>query len=200
MIPGLVAAVQHNYYVHMRHGLLIGTFLLSLFGAGTVAADQNDPRLDTLFAKLHDQEGVHGARMVEQMIWGVWLESDSATVSLLMNRGVEAMGERRFEAALEAFNTIVELAPDFAEGWNKRATLFYLMGRFQDSLSDVEKTLDLEPRHFGALSGLGLIYTQLDDEEHALEAYEQALAVNPHLPLARLEVERLRKKVRGNRI
>ena len=179
---------------------LLGILAILLWLGGPAAADQDDSRLDSLFAKLHEDIEPHGARMVEQMIWGVWLESDSATVSLLMNRGVEAMGERRFEAALEAFNTIVELAPDFAEGWNKRATLFYLMGRFQDSLSDVEKTLDLEPRHFGALSGLGLIYTQLDDEEHALEAYEQALAVNPHLPLARLEVERLRKKVRGKRI
>ena len=184
----------------MRYWSFILAIGWCLFGGLPAQADQNDPRLDVLFAKLQAQDGPHGARMVEQMIWGVWLESDSATVSLLMQRGVEAMNERRFDTALEAFTSIVEQAPEFAEGWNKRATLFYLMGRFRESLADVEKALDLEPRHFGALSGLGLIYSQLENEEGALEAYEQALQVNPHLPLARLEVERLRKKVRGNRI
>ena len=160
----------------MRYWSFILAIGWCLFGGLPAQADQNDPRLDVLFAKLQAQDGPHGARMVEQMIWGVWLESDSATVSLLMQRGVEAMNERRFDTALEAFTSIVEQAPEFAEGWNKRATLFYLMGRFRESLADVE------------------------NEEGALEAYEQALQVNPHLPLARLEVERLRKKVRGNRI
>lgn len=179
---------------------LLGILAILLWLGGPAAADQDDSRLDSLFAKLHEDIEPHGARMVEQMIWGVWLESDSDTVNLLMQRGVKAMHDRRFEVALEMFSTIIELQPRFAEGWNKRATLYYLMGRFEDSISDVEKTLELEPRHFGALSGLGLIYTQLEDEEQALKAYEQALAVNPHLPNAKIEVKRLKKRVRGNRI
>lgn len=184
----------------MVNRLVIAMFLVSLVSLSVAKADQNDPRLDTLFGLLQDEQAEHSARIVEQRIWGVWSESDSPTIVLLLQQGTEAMHERRFEAALQAFNSVIEMEPEFAEGWNKRATLFYLMGRYEESIADVERTLDLEPRHFGALSGLGLIYMQLDDEEQALEAYEQALAVNPHLPLAKLEVKRLRKKVRGNRI
>lgn len=184
----------------MYNRLAIAALVVLLGSLSVAQADQNDPRLDTLFGLLQDEEAEHSARVVEQRIWGVWLESDSPTVSLLLSQGTKAMHERRFEAALQAFNSVVELEPEFAEGWNKRATLYYLMGRYEESIADVEKTLDLEPRHFGALSGLGLIYMQLEDEENALEAYEQALVVNPHLPLAKLEVKRLRKKVRGNRI
>jgi tetratricopeptide (TPR) repeat protein len=134
------------------------------------------------------------------MIWSVWLESGSPTVDLLMKKGVGAMGEGQAEPALAMFNAIIELAPDYAEGWNKRATLHYLMGRFEDSIADCERTLKLEPRHFGALSGLGMIYLQLEQDAKALEAYKRALAVHPQLPRLRSEVERLTKKVRGDRI
>lgn len=175
-------------------------FVALLVGMPPALADQNDPRLDTLFALLQEDAAEHSVKIVESRIWSVWHESDSATVSLLLSRGTKAMHENRYDVALRAFDSIVELQPDFAEGWNKRATLYFLMGRYRDSLADVEKTLELEPRHFGALSGLGMIYTKLEQDENALEAYEQALAVNPHLQQAKSEVRRLRKKVLGNRI
>jgi tetratricopeptide (TPR) repeat protein len=90
---------------------------------------------------------------------------------------------------------VVQLAPGFAEGWNKRATALYLLGRFDDSIKDIDKTLALEPRHFGALSGLGLCNAQLDKEKEALDAFEKALSINPNMPGIREDAENLKKSI-----
>lgn len=181
-------------------GRFLRAILLAAALAGPAMADQNDERLDKLFDALLAAGSPQEAQLPEQMIWSVWLDSDSPTVDLLMKKGVAAMHEGEVEPALAMFNAVVELAPDYAEGWNKRATLYFLMGRFEDSLADCERTLKLEPRHFGALSGLGTIYLELGQDAKALDAYRRALAVHPQLPRERAEVERLTKKVRGDRI
>jgi tetratricopeptide (TPR) repeat protein len=185
------------------HKLVI---LLSLMAAGTMIwnhtarADQTDPRLGELFGQLHSVEDPRQAHVIEQMIWGVWLDSKSPTLQLLMGRVIKAMGQRNLTQALELLHSVVAVAPDYAEGWNKRATVYFMMGDYKASISDVERTLDLEPRHFGALSGLGLIYTHLKDNAGALDAYERALLVNPHLGQAKAEVKRLKRKVKGEEI
>src|SRR3546814_6374505 len=108
-----------------------------------------------------------------------------------MRQGVGEMASRRLPDALHTFTTLVEDAPDFAEAWNKRATVHFLMGHLAESAADVAETLRLEPRHFGALSGLGQIELLRDDLEGALEAFRAALKVHPHLPGAAAAVERL---------
>ena len=163
-------------------------------------ADQNDPRLDQLFGQLQQVTTPVEANLVEAQIWRVWHENDSDTINLLMQRALEAMSLNQFDDCLATLSDVVQIAPDFAEGWNKRATVLYLMNRHLESIQDVEKTLALEPRHFGALSGLGLIYNVLGEEARALDAFERALAVNPHIPLAQSEVKRLKKKVKGEKI
>ena len=176
-------------------------FLVFYFGwNGQAVADQTDPRLDGLFIELHETDNPHKARLIERSIWAVWLASKSPTLELLMGRVVGAMGKQAYGEALDLLNTIVTIAPDYAEGWNKRATIYFLLGQYQNSIDDVERTIDLEPRHFGALSGLGLIYMRLEEFSSALDAYERALLVNPHLGHAEKEVERLRKKVKGEKI
>ena len=180
-------------------GRILHMLFLAAVLAGPAMADQTDERLDPLFDALHAAGSPQEAHLAERMIWAVWLESGSPTVDLLMQKGIAAMGERDIEPALAMFNTVIELAPDYAEGWNKRATLYYLIGRLDESVADCERTLKLEPRHFGALSGLGMIYLQLEEDRKALDSYKRALAVHPHLPL-RPEIERLTKKVRGDRI
>jgi tetratricopeptide (TPR) repeat protein len=117
-----------------------------------------------------------------------------------MADGIVEMSRRNYEAALTAFNKVVKTEPDFAEGWNKQATVYYLMGEYAASVRDVEHSLVLEPRHFGALSGLGLIYLAIGDDLAALKALEAALKVNPCLPGARVQVEQLRRRVRRNSI
>ncbi len=168
--------------------------------APAAGADQNDPRLDDLFARLKSVPNEAEARVTEEAIWRVWIVSGNEAADRRMARGVLAMQGGAHAVALAAFDRIVAIAPDFAEGWNKRATVHYLMGNFQASLDDIAKTLALEPRHFGALSGRGLVNLALGDERAALEAFEAALAIHPHLPGANTHIKALRERVRGRRI
>ena len=115
-----------------------------------------------------------------------------------MAKGMRAMQSGDHDTAVEAFDAVLVLDPDLAEGYNKRATVYYMMGRYADSVADIEKTL--EPRHFGALSGLGLIYSELDEGEAALRAFEAALAINPHLDGIREKATELRLRLEGRGI
>ena len=160
-------------------------------------ARQDDPRLDALFDRLHTVDDGNEARLVMNMIWRLWSESGSHTVDLLFTRGVQAMNQKEFDTALAMLNSVVEIDPIFSEGWNARATLHYIMGNYENSIRDIDRTLALEPRHWGALSGLGMIYQDTKREEEAIEAYRRALAANPHLPGAKNAIDYLTQKVRG---
>ena len=174
--------------------------LLFLGLAMPAAADQDDPRLDRLFEQLYHAPDPVVARAVEHAIWNIWLSSDDDVINALMAEGVAAMQRRDYPVALRSFDSMVELAPEFAEGWNKQATLYYLMGAYQNSLDDIVRTLELEPRHFGALSGRGMILHDLGRNEEALTAFEAALDVNPQMPGARVNVEALRKLLEDSAI
>jgi len=159
----------------------IALCLTLMFLAAPLRADQNDPRLGALFAELKNAQKPAVAEQVEREIWHIWIESDDGAVTLLMRDGMVAMSRQDYRGALGKFDQVVAIAPDFAEGWNKRATVRYLMGDYEGSLADIDKTLALEPRHFGALSGRGLVYIELDRPERALAAFEAALAIHPQL-------------------
>jgi tetratricopeptide (TPR) repeat protein len=160
-------------------------------------AGQDDPRLDELFARLKAPLSGREAATVQSQIWSIWIEGDNEDVNLTMRQGVQAMARQDFDAALSAFDRVVELAPGFAEGWNKRATVRFLMEDYPGSVLDIERTLLLEPRHWGALSGLGQINLALDRKEAALKAFEAAIAINPHLDSVRAAVESLKKEIGG---
>ena len=156
-------------------------------------ADQNNPRLGELFAQLGEDSSPVEAAPIEAQIWAIWLEiSDPAAASLLQT-GLNAMRANDHHAALQAFDRLVAIAPDFAEGWNKRATVHYLVGSFEQSLDDIATTVSLEPRHFGALSGRGLVYLNLNDLERALVSFEAALSVHPHMIGPRINAEAIRR-------
>lgn len=164
------------------------------------SAAQDDGRLDDLFQTLLTTEDPQQARRAERQIWQIWTDSGLEDINALMTKGVDAMNRRQFDSALDAFDEIVRLAPGFAEGWNKRATVYFLRDELTESVEDIRRTLALEPRHFGAISGMGLIFLERGDETAALRAFESVLQINPHAPGARLRVEHLHAKLRGNAI
>jgi len=185
-----------------RTAVCLLTIVLALAVGTTDAAraDQNDPRLDGLFTQLRRVTGYLQARTIEQQIWAIWSTSSNAEVNRLMSEGVDAITMQDFRSALADFTRIIEIAPDFAEGWNKRATVLWLVDDFEGSLADVDRTLALEPRHFGALAGLGHIQAALDHDEEALVAYEKALAVNPHMPGIVTSIEQLKQRLKDRQI
>jgi tetratricopeptide (TPR) repeat protein len=181
--------------------ILIAIVLGLVMGTGDAArADQKDPRLEALFQELRVVTGYLKARTLEQQIWEIWTASGNPEVNRLMDDGVTALATQDYKKALSDFTRIIDLAPDFAEGWNKRATVLYLVGDYDGSLADVDQTLALEPRHFGALSGLGLIKAAQEREEEAIDAFEKALAVNPHMPGVISNIEHLKQRLKDKQI
>ncbi|WP_298494024.1 tetratricopeptide repeat protein [uncultured Maritimibacter sp.] len=171
-------------------------FLLACL-AGPVLAD--DARLDELFASLQDADETSWEQ-IEDKIWTEWSRSGSPTMDLLLERGRDAMGDENTDAAIEHLTALTENAPEFAEGFNARATAYYAAGLIGPSLADIARTLELEPRHFGALSGLALILEEIGDDQAALEAYRAALAIHPQRPNLREAVERLERELEGSAI
>jgi tetratricopeptide (TPR) repeat protein len=161
---------------------------------------RNKLLLSSLFGRLKQSESVDSARVLEGAIWKVWLKSGSPTIDLLMQQVLRSMARGEYTLTLKLLDRIVELAPEFSEGWNKRATVLYLVGNFEASLDDIERVLELEPRHFGALSGMGLVLQRLGDKKGALNAFRQALSVHPFLPTAKLAVKKLQKEIEGQGI
>src|ERR1700761_2416152 len=156
--------------------------------------------LDFLFGALKAAPDEASAKHVEARIWAIWLQTPSDTVALLMTRAKTAMDAQKPDIALKLLDSVVRLRPDYVEGWNRRATLYYLKNDYAHSLSDIEQVLAREPRHFGALAGLGMIMQDFGDEKRALDAFRKALAVNPHLEKVPELVKTLTEKVEGRDI
>lgn len=165
-----------------------------------VMGGQNDARLDPLFDALKSATSIESPAPIEARIWALWTHAGIAGIDRLMAIGINAMGVGDFQTALAAFDRITNEVPDFAEGWNKRATVLYLMGRHRRSADDVARTLVLEPRHFGALSGLGLIHISEGNESAALDAFERALAIHPFMAGAESHIRMLRDRLKGRSI
>ena len=148
--------------------------VVALADSGTMADAQR------LLEALHDEDA--GVRaLAEQAVWRVWTRSGDPDVDALMKSGMRYMEAGQLGAAVDAFTQVIERQPDFAEGWNKRATVYFLIGDYDQSLEDCDETLKRNPNHFGALSGCGAIYAQRDELDRAAEYFERALEVNRNL-------------------
>jgi tetratricopeptide (TPR) repeat protein len=171
-------------------GALVGLALMSAAAAAGQQAD-DAKKLDALFAELAEP-GRDDWERVEGEISRIWARSGSPSMDLLLRRGNEALEAEDYGAALEHFTALTDHAPDFAEGWNARATTFYLMGEYALSIADVERVLALNPRHFGALAGLAFMFEAMGENDLALKALRAVHALNPNRPnineaIARLE-------------
>ncbi len=156
--------------------------------------------LDFLFGALKVAPDATSAKAIEQRIWALWLVSGSDTANLLMTRVKSAVDSQDLDLAIKLLDAIVETKPDYAEAWNRRATIYYMKKEYNRAIADIRQVLAREPRHFGAMSGLGLILQDLGDDKYALEIYRRALAVNPHLPRIPDLVKTLTEKVEGRDI
>jgi tetratricopeptide (TPR) repeat protein len=156
--------------------------------------------LDFLFGALKAAPDEASAKHVEARIWALWLQTPSDTAALLMMRAKTAMDAQQMDVALKLLDAVVKLRPDYVEGWNRRATLYYLRNDYAHSLQDIEQVLVREPRHFGALAGLGMIMQDLGDDKRALDAFRKALAINPYLEKVPELVKTLSEKVEGRDI
>ena len=145
-----------------------------------------------LLKVLRDPDPVVRA-LAEHALWQVWSRSGDPEVDALFQEGVAQMTQRDGQGAIATFSRIIEKRPEFAEGWNKRATVYFLMGEYQKSLADCDEVVKRNPSHFGVLSGYGQIYLQLNQPERALSYFERALTVNPNLE----QVERVIEELKG---
>jgi len=203
----------------------LGAALLAPYCAATPALAQNEPgnspapdwvappsalprlergdrtyNLDTLFDALKIAPDAESAKAIEDRIWSLWMVSGSDTCNLLMGRSKAAADEKDYDLAIKLLDAVVELKPGYTEAWNRRATIYYLQKDYGHALADIREVLVREPRHFGALSGLGLILQEIGDDKHALEAYRRALAIDPHLEHIPDVVKTLGEKVEGRDI
>lgn len=183
----------------MRHFLFAfaTAFALAACGLSERAPARNDAALDELFVQLEQAGDGASAQRVEEQIWAKWTASGSPTVDILLERAAAAESDGDAELAFSFLDQATDLAPDYAEPWNRRAGLAYRAEDFPGAIAAIQETLKREPRHFGALAALGLIYEELNQERSALEAYRAALAIHPHYEVARQGVERLEPRVDG---
>jgi tetratricopeptide (TPR) repeat protein len=156
--------------------------------------------LDFLFDALKAAPDAESAKALETRIWAIWSVSGSDTCDLLMARTKQAIEAKDIDLSIRLLNAIIEIRPSFVEAWNRRATMFFLKKDYSNALADIERVLAHEPRHFGALSGLGTIMEELGDNKRALEAFRKALAIHPRLPGVTDQVKELTLKVEGRDI
>jgi len=156
--------------------------------------------IDFLFDALKAAPDADIAKQVENRIWAIWLSSGSDTADLLMSRVKGAIEAKDTRLAIQLLGSIIDIRPDYIEAWNRRATLFFALKDYGRAMADIQEVLNREPRHFGALAGLGMILEEVGEDKQALDAYRKALAVNPHMQKIPEHVKALTEKVEGRDI
>lgn len=150
-----------------------------------------------LLDKLKTTASEEEAATIEEEIWDAWLVSGSATVDIMMKRGLEYQESQDAQSARDMYDRAIAIKPDYAEAWNRRALIFFNDGKYDEAIADLESTLTYEPRHFGAWIGLGMIFESIDRPDAALKAYRKALEIHPHAAAAQQGERRLSRVVEG---
>jgi tetratricopeptide (TPR) repeat protein len=156
---------------------------------------QSEEKLNDLFNYLQETKDEYEIGKIETQIWEIWLDSGSPQLNVLMEKGAESVQKKEHTQAIEYFSQIITLNPDFAEGWNKRATAYFLRGDYKASLLDIEETLRLEPRHFGAISGMISIYMVIHDLKGALKSYRLLQRIYPQKIDLAQQIKNLQERI-----
>ena len=173
----------------------IAAIALILYVPGAGLADQTDPRLDALFLTLKNSQDQLQLMEVEARIWEIWYESGHDDIDELMAQAAHQVQSGDLAAAESIYSQVIEKLPRFSEGWNRRATIRFYRRNFEGSLEDIEQTLKLEPRHFGAVWGLGMILGSHREFERAILAFERLLEIKPNARDARPRIELLKQEL-----
>ena len=180
---------------------LLGIIVLGLLFFSNTNAEERDSKLDSLFAQLKNTKNLSSAQVIENQIWEIWEVHPSDDrrgfrLTELLIQGTRLMNTRELTKAYDVFTQIITVESDWAEAWNKRATVLYLMKQYESSLADIEITLVLEPRHFGALSGQALNYMGLNQYEKAIESYKAAQKIYPIIDGAKKMIPQLKELIK----
>ena len=158
-------------------------------------------QIDKLFDQLKVTTDFDSSQKIETKIWSLWTTHPSEeSLTTLLTDGVSYMSQNKLETAYETFTKTIELDPKWAEAWNKRATVFYLMGKYQDSQNDIDKVLKLEKRHFGALSGQGLVQIKLKNYEKALKSYEKVKEIYPSMRSPQIMIPQIKELIKNQSV
>ncbi len=183
----------------------LGILFLNLLFFSSINAEERSGKLDKLFTQLKSAKDQSSAQLIENEIWEIWSihPSDDRRgfrLTELLIQGTRLMNMRELRKAYEIFTKIITVETDWAEAWNKRATVLYLMKRYESSLADIEITLVLEPRHFGALSGQALNYIELNLYEKAIESYKAAQEIYPIIDGAKKMIPQLQELIKDQAV
>ena len=184
----------HQNHLNMKLQIMLKKFLFIIFLLFITInsyADQNDKRLNYLFDKLIFTEDQQEIEKLTKQIWKIWHEIDDPKMTRAFETGVQMMNLGFHSRAIDYFNKVIVAKPNFAEVWNKRATAHFMMGNFDLSMQDISQTLQLEPRHFGALDGMGLIFIHLNQLEKAIDIYDKMLEIFPNSISTKMKKERV---------
>ena len=176
-------------------------FLFFIFSSSLFADDNHQREIDKLFIQLKSANDFENSKKIEDKIWDLWITHPSKnSLTKLLADGSSAMMDNKLETAYDKFTEVTELDPNWAEAWNKRATVLYLMGKYELSQADIDKVLQLEKRHFGALSGQGLVQTALKNYQKAIDSYIEAHKVHPNMKSPLIMIEQLQMQIKKESI
>ena len=184
---------------------ILGILILSLFFFSKINAEERNNKLDNLFVELKNAKDISSAQVIENEIWEIWSihPSDDRRgfrLTELLTQGTRLMNMGELSKAYKLFTQIIAVEHDWAEAWNKRATVLYLMDQYQSSLDDIKITLALEPRHFGALSGQALNYIELNEYEKAIESYKTVQKIYPIMDGAKKMIPQLEELIKDQAV
>ena len=176
-------------------------FLFLIFSKSLFADDNHQKEIDRLFIQLKNALNLEDSKKIENKIWDLWVTHPSKiSLTKLLADGSTAMMDNKLETAYSKFTEVIELDPNWPEAWNKRATVLYLMGKYELSQADIDKVLQLEKRHFGALSGQGLVQTALKNYQKAIDSYIEAHKIHPNMKSPLIMIEQLQMQIKKESI